>query len=114
MIQNEVEEPNSIAKLKKTKAKKNLDSNSSHMKHHVEIPRLRRIRGQIEGIEKMIQDERYCIDIIQQIKAARSALRSLENSVLKTHLEGCVKGIIKEKSEANANKKIEEIIKLLV
>ena len=66
--------------------RKNLN-NPSH-KH--EIPRLNRAIGQLEGIKKMIEEQRYCPDIIVQLKAVRSAIKHVESNILKTHLEECV------------------------
>ena len=83
------------------------------MGHDHEIPRLKRIKGQIDGIERMITEKRYCVDILQQIKAAKSAMQALENSVLKKHLEGCVRAAFESKDPMNATKKIEEISDLL-
>ena len=83
------------------------------MGHQHEMPRLKRIKGQLDGIERMINDKRYCVDILQQIKAAKSAMQALENSVLKTHLEGCVREAFESKDVINATKKIEEISDLL-
>lgn len=83
------------------------------MAHMHEMPRLKRIRGQLEGIERMIEDKRYCIEILQQIKAARSAMQALENSVLRTHLEGCVREAFEAKDSLDAGKKIQEITDLL-
>lgn len=53
------------------------------------IAQLRRARGQIDGIERMIQDDRYCADIIIQITAARAALQVVANSLLAAHLKAC-------------------------
>jgi DNA-binding FrmR family transcriptional regulator len=88
-------------------------SHHSHPDHSSEIPKLRRIKGQLEGIEKMINDRRYCLDVIIQIKAARAAMNSLENSLLKTHLKGCVADAFKAKSSMESEIKIEEIVDLL-
>ncbi|MFW5975903.1 MAG: metal-sensitive transcriptional regulator, partial [Alkalispirochaetaceae bacterium] len=52
--------------------------------------RLRRIQGQIGGIEKMIAEDRYCIDILTQISAVVSALRGVEDLVMQNHLQTCV------------------------
>lgn len=83
------------------------------MGHAHELPRLKRIKGQLDGIERMITEKRYCVDILQQIKAAKSAMQALENAVLKTHLEGCVREAFESKDPVNASKKIEEISDLL-
>jgi DNA-binding FrmR family transcriptional regulator len=86
---------------------------SPHPSHTAEIPRLKRIRGQVEGVERMIGEGRYCVDIITQIRAARSALLALENSVLKEHLNHCVQEALTTKNSFDAAKKIQEITALL-
>lgn len=58
--------------------------------HKQEIPRLNRIIGQLEGIKKMIEEQRYCPDILIQLRATRSAIRAVESNILKTHLQSCV------------------------
>jgi DNA-binding FrmR family transcriptional regulator len=85
----------------------------SHPSHQTELPRLRRVRGQVEAIERMIAEGRYCVDILQQIKAARSALQSLEKSILRTHLEGCVRQALTAPDAFDAEKKLKEISELL-
>jgi DNA-binding FrmR family transcriptional regulator len=81
----------------------------THPSHQGDLPRLRRIKGQIEGLERMIQGGRYCVEILTQIKAARSALTALEGSVMQRHLEGCVRDALKAKDSFDAEKKIREI-----
>lgn len=66
------------------------DSQSSHPSHVENIPRLNRINGQIEGIKKMIEESRYCPEILIQLKAVRSALKSVESNILTKHLEHCI------------------------
>lgn len=56
------------------------------------VSRVKRIGGQVAGIERMLEDRRYCVDILNQIAAARSALDSLGIELLTRHLEGCVLG----------------------
>lgn len=97
--------------MKKTKSKAH--AVQTMPSHEPELTRLRRIRGQVEGIEKMIQDKRYCMDILQQIKAARSALHALEGSVLRTHLKGCVRGALNAKDSLQMDEKIQEIVDLV-
>lgn len=58
--------------------------------HKQEISRLNRAIGQLEGIKKMIDEQRYCTDILIQLRAARSAIRAIESNILKTHLQFCV------------------------
>ena len=71
------------------------------------------MRGQVEAIERMIMSGRYCVDILQQVKAARSALQSLESSILRSHLEGCVKQALESPRSFDAEKKLQEISDLL-
>src|SRR5688500_5393536 len=81
---------------------------SGHTGHQSELPRLKRIKGQIEGIERMISDGRYCVDILIQVKAAKSALQALENSILQSHLGSCVQQALEAKDSFSAHAKIKE------
>tara|TARA_Y100001978_G_C23502681_1_gene341745 strand:+ start:96 stop:356 length:261 start_codon:yes stop_codon:yes gene_type:complete len=83
----------------------------SHPNHKGQLPSLRRIEGQVRGITKMIEEEKYCIDILDQIRAVKSALASVEGKVLKIHLKACVKDALR--SEKNFDKKVEELLKTL-
>jgi DNA-binding FrmR family transcriptional regulator len=82
-----------------------------HPCHKEQIPNLKRIEGQIRGITKMIDDDKYCVDILNQIKAVRSAITSVEGKILKRHLKECVKDALKSDKEFDI--KVEEIIKTL-
>ena len=84
-----------------------------HADHSEGLPRLKRIRGQVDGVERMILEKRYCVDILMQIKATRSALLALEGEVLRTHLEGCVREALSAKDSFQAEKKIKELMELL-
>ncbi len=75
-------------------------------KHEV-LLRLKRIEGQIRGLQKMVSEERYCIEIINQITAVSRALEQAGLSVMKRHLESCVADSIKTK---NSSEKIKELI----
>lgn len=99
----------SAAKAPKT----NCPSHAHHPSHDPELPRVRRIKGQVEAIERMIGEGRYCVEILTQIKAARSALQALESNILKTHLEGCVKQALEAPNSFDAEKKLKEISDLL-
>lgn len=81
--------------------------------HHGQLKRLSRIRGQVDGVERMILERRYCPDIVVQIKAARAALRSLEAHVLEGHLRHCVKAAIQSKDPKLAQRKLDELLELL-
>ena len=62
-----------------------------HPCHKNQIASLRRIKGQIEGVERMIEDGKYCVDILNQIKATKNAISTVEGKVLRTHLQECIK-----------------------
>lgn len=68
--------------------------------------RLSRIEGQVRGLSKMIDEERYCIDIVTQISAARAALRRVEEEVLKDHVAHCVEQAIASGDKTDQRKKI--------
>lgn len=72
--------------------------------------RLRRIGGQINGIEKMINEGRYCVDILQQVVAARSALNQVALIILESHTKSCVVNAIKED---HGEESINELIEVL-
>jgi DNA-binding FrmR family transcriptional regulator len=74
--------------------------------HGSELARINRITGQIEGIRRMIEERAYCPDIITQIQAARSALGSLQASILSGHLQHCVENGIKQ---GDARKLLDEL-----
>jgi len=83
-----------------------------HHDHDPEKKRLNRVRGQVEGIQKMIDDHRYCPEIITQIRAARAALKSIETSIVEKHLRGCVRIALNSKDVAETETKIRELIQL--
>lgn len=75
--------------------------------------RLSRIEGQVRGVAKMIEEDRYCIDILTQIRATRSALAGVEKELLKAHLDHCIVGAMASGDEAEQRKKAAELIDLL-
>ena len=83
----------------------------SHPCHKDKIANIRRIKGQLEGIERMINEEKYCIDILNQMKAVKNALTSVEAKILETHLKECVKDSLDTSRDNQA--KIDEIINVL-
>ena len=83
------------------------------MDHQDKWVSLRRIEGQIRGIQKMIGDRRYCVDILYAISAAIGALRNVESRILKDHLNACVKTAFTGKSRSEIERKIQEIYELL-
>ena len=74
------------------------------------IKRLNRIEGQVKGIQKMIDEERYCIDILTQISAIRSAINKVGSIILENHIKGCVVNSIKED---NSEESIAELMKTI-
>jgi len=77
------------------------------------LNRLNRIEGQVRGVARMVQDDRYCIDILTQLQAARAALARVETELLKTHLGHCVEGAIVSGDADEQRRKAAELIHLL-
>ena len=84
---------------------------NKHPCHKEQLASIRRIEGQIRGIHKMIDEGQYCIDILNQIKAAKAALVKIESNVLKKHVESCVVESFKNKKALD--NKVEELLKLI-
>ena len=102
------------AKMSKVEQHKEVAGGGDHHPDHSgHLTRLNRVKGQIEGIERMIVDRRYCPDIIAQLKAASSALKAIEAEVFKTHLRGCVKQAFAADDAFKSEEKIQEIVKLV-
>ncbi|HEY6962687.1 MAG TPA: metal-sensitive transcriptional regulator [Gaiellaceae bacterium] len=75
------------------------------------VKRLHRIEGQVRGIERMLEDDRYCIDILTQIGAVTTALESLAFRILDDHVNHCVAGAMASGDEADAQAKAEELLR---
>lgn len=82
---------------------------SKHPCHGDELSRLNRVGGQIDGIKKMIDDRRYCPDILTQLRAARSALKTIEANIMERHLNHCVADAMQSGNEKDQKQKLEEI-----
>jgi CsoR family transcriptional regulator, copper-sensing transcriptional repressor len=93
-------------------AKGGRSKSSPHPDHSASLKRLNRIKGQLGAVGRMIEQRNYCVDIVQQIRAAESALRGLEAEVLRRHLRGCVSMAFASKNSFEANDMIEEILDL--
>jgi len=76
------------------------------------LNRLARIEGQVRGISKMVEDDRYCIDILHQIQAVKSALAKVESAVLKDHAACCVAEAIASGDPAEQREKFSELVDL--
>ena len=74
------------------------------------VKRLHRIEGQVRGIEKMVEDDRYCIDVLTQIAAVNTALESLAFRILDEHVRHCVAGALTSGDEADAQTKTDELM----
>ena len=74
------------------------------------IKRLHRIEGQVRGVERMVDDDRYCIDILTQIAAVNTALESLAFQILDEHVKHCVAGALASGDEAQAAEKSGELL----
>ncbi len=74
------------------------------------VKRLHRIEGQVRGIEKMVDEDRYCIDILTQVAAVNTALESLALSILDDHVKHCVAGAIASGDDEDAAVKIDELL----
>jgi CsoR family transcriptional regulator, copper-sensing transcriptional repressor len=75
--------------------------------------RLSRIEGQVRGLSKMVEEERYCIDIVTQISAVRAALRRVEEEVLKDHVSHCVEHAIASGDKTDQRKKLAELMAVI-
>jgi DNA-binding FrmR family transcriptional regulator len=74
---------------------------------------LSRIEGQVRGLARMVEEDRYCIDIVTQIAAVRAALRRVEQQVLHEHISHCVEHAIMSGNAAEQRKKIAELMEVL-
>ena len=77
------------------------------------LKRLSRIEGQVGGLFRMIEEDRYCIDVVTQISAVRAALRRAEEEILRDHVGHCVEHAIATGNKTEQRKKISEIIDVL-
>jgi CsoR family transcriptional regulator, copper-sensing transcriptional repressor len=75
--------------------------------------RLKRVEGQVRGIARMVDDDRYCIDVLTQIAAVCAALRKVEQDILKDHLSCCVAGSFKRGNVQQQQDKIKELTTIL-
>ena len=81
--------------------------------HKSQISRVNRIEGQVRGVKNMIDEGKYCVDILTQIKAIRSALKSLELQILVGHAKHCLLNAVNSGSKKEAKEKINEVMELI-
>ncbi len=81
--------------------------------HTDKLVALRRIEGQVRGVQKMIEEERYCVDILNATGAVMGALKKVESRILKDHLNACARTAFEGKSKSQKEEKLQEIFGLL-
>lgn len=77
------------------------------------LKRLNRIEGQVRGLSRMVDEDRYCIDIVTQIEAVRAALRRVEEEVLREHVAHCVEHAITSGDKADQRRKVAELMDVM-
>ncbi|HWM46126.1 MAG TPA: metal-sensitive transcriptional regulator [Xanthobacteraceae bacterium] len=77
------------------------------------LKRLRRIEGQVRGLARMVEEDRYCIDVVTQISAVRAALRRVEEEILRDHVAHCVEHAIASGDKAEQRQKIAELMDVM-
>lgn len=77
------------------------------------LNRLRRLEGQVRGVARMVEEDRYCIDILTQIQAVRAALTRVETELLRDHVDHCIRGAFTSGDEDDQRRKIEELVEVL-
>jgi DNA-binding FrmR family transcriptional regulator len=77
------------------------------------LNRLNRIEGQVRGVARMVEEDRYCIDVLTQIQAVRAALAKVETEMLRDHLGHCIEGAIVSGDRDEQRRKASELIQLL-
>ena len=75
--------------------------------------RLQRIEGQVRGLARMVEEDRYCIDVVTQVSAVRAALRSVEDEILRDHASHCIEHAIAGGNKAEQRRKVAELMDVL-
>ena len=76
------------------------------------LGRLRRIEGQVQGIQRMVEEEKYCVDILLQLTAVEGAVEQVQRLLLGRHIESCVADAIRSGSARDRQKKVDELIEV--
>lgn len=84
-----------------------------HPSHTGEVTRINRAIGQLEAVKRMIDEGKYCVDIMSQLRAARNAIKTIELGVLETHIGACMAEACASKDEKRKAEKIGELMALL-
>ena len=84
-----------------------------HATHQAQLARLNRIHGQVAGVVRMVEQEKYCLDVLTQLRAIRVAVQRVEEQVLRAHVEQCVDAAVRSGSEREVDRKLDELFDLL-
>src|SRR6187455_3453949 len=76
------------------------------------LARLRRIAGQVEGVARMVEQDRYCVDVLLQIASAQAALGHASALVLRSHVETCVSAVLASGNPAERKQKVDELMRV--
>jgi len=76
------------------------------------LGRLRRIEGQVQGIQRMVEEEKYCVDILLQLTAVEGAVEQVQRLLLGRHIESCVADAIRSGSTRDRQKKVDELLEV--
>jgi CsoR family transcriptional regulator, copper-sensing transcriptional repressor len=86
---------------------------AGHAEHTSQLARLRKIEGQVAGLARMVGEKRYCVDILNQVRAVRAALKRVEEAVLREHVEHCVSEALRGRDRERQKAKVEELVAVL-
>ena len=84
-----------------------------HASHESQLVRLKRIHGQVAGLVRMLEEHRYCVDILTQLRAVRAALGKVEEQILREHVEHCVGDAVRSGKQAAVQDKLDELFAVL-
>ena len=76
------------------------------------LGRLRRIDGQVQGIQRMVEEDKYCVDILLQLTAVQGAVEQVQKLLLGQHLESCVADAVRSSSSRDRQRKMEEVLEV--
>lgn len=84
-----------------------------HQNHDATLKRLKRLEGQIRGIARMVEEDRYCVDVLTQIAAVRAALKGVEKLVVDDHASHCIEDALNSGDREDQRAKFTELLELL-
>ena len=84
-----------------------------HEKREATLKRLKRLEGQVRGIARMVEEDRYCVDVLTQIAAVRAALKGVEKLVINDHASHCIEDALASGDRENQRAKFTELLELL-